>query len=152
MDVNYSARSKSGQILPSVGCRQPDTLQTVVRLRILWVIMDCLCSVLDCLEDRWSTWVWFIVFEIFISRMTYEETEHSTRVNSVPPSPSPSLPSCSSSALLNLISLPPLVEALPFLLTLEESINLYSLLKIFINMGLSPKEYRFTQKNLVKGW
>ena len=26
-----------------------------------------------------------IVFEIFISRMTYEETEHSTRVNSVPP-------------------------------------------------------------------
>ena len=104
MDVDYSARSKSGQILPSVGCRQPDTLQMVVRLRILWVIMDCLCSVLDCLEDRWSMWVWFIVFGIFISRMTYEETEHSTRVNIVPPSPSPS---CTSSALLNLISLPP---------------------------------------------
>lgn len=85
MNVDYSARSKSGQILPSVGCRQPDTLQTVVRLRILWVIMDFLCSVLDCLEDRWSMWVWFIVFGIFISRMTYEETEHSTRVNSVPP-------------------------------------------------------------------
>ena len=137
MDVDYSARSKSGQILPSVGCRQPDTLQTVVRLRILWVIMDCLCSVLDCLEDRWSMWVWLIVFEIFISRMTYEETEHSTRVNSVPPSPSPS---CTSSALLNLISLHPPVEALPFLLTLEESINLHSLLKIFIKCGVYPSK------------
>ena len=59
--------------------------------------------------------------------MTYEETERSTRVNSVPTSPSPSF---TSSALLNLISLPPPVEALPFLLTLEESINLHSLLKI----------------------
>lgn len=67
-----------------------------------------------------------------MSRMTYEETEHSTRVNIVPPSPSPS---CISSALLNLISLPPPVEALPFLLTLE-------------NMGVPLKEYRFTPEEL----
>ena len=68
--------------------------------------------------------------------MTYEETEHSTRVNNVPSSPSPS---CISSALLNLISLPPPVEALPFLLTLEKSINLHSLLKIFIKYGCTPQ-------------
>ena len=68
--------------------------------------------------------------------MTYEETEHSTRVNIVPPSPSPS---CTSSALLNLISLPPPVEALPFLLTLEKSINLHSLLKIVIKYGCTPQ-------------
>ena len=68
--------------------------------------------------------------------MTYEKTKHSTRVNSVPTSPSPS---CTSSALLNLISLHPPVEALPFLLALEESINLHSLLRIFIKYGLTTQ-------------